>query len=160
MFSHWVLSDSFVTPGSSVHGQDYWRKLLFPAPGDLPHAEIEFTSLHLLHFSQILYHGVTLANTLDLGKSGICCCVWGGCVLVAQPHALQSSRSSVHGFLRARILGRAAISFSRESLPRDRTRVFHIAGRLFAAWATREAACYHTVNAYTNTILIFFKDWE
>ena len=83
MFSHWVLSDSFVTPDSSVHGQDYRRKLLFPAPGDLPHPEIEFTSLHLLHFSQILYHGVTLANTLDLGKSGICCCVCVGGVCVS-----------------------------------------------------------------------------
>ena len=95
LFSRWVLSDSFVTPGSSVHGQDYWSKLLFPIPGDLPHPEIKLTPLHLLHFSQILYHGVTLANTLEFGEIwNLLPCV---CVLAAQsnylqPRGLQSSR--------------------------------------------------------------------
>ena len=72
-----------MTPGSSLHGLDYWSKLLFPVPGDLPHPEIELTSLHLLHFSQILYHGVTLANTLEFGEIWnllLCVCV---CVCVS-----------------------------------------------------------------------------
>ena len=48
--------------------------------------------------------------------------------------------SSVHGILQARILEWVAISFSRgSSQPRDRTRLSHIAGRLFTHWATREA---------------------
>ena len=45
--------------------------------------------------------------------------------------------SSVHGILQARILEWVAISFSRgSSQPRDRTQVFHIAGRCFTLWAT------------------------
>ena len=48
--------------------------------------------------------------------------------------------SSVHGIFQARILEWVAISFSRgSSQPRDRTRVFHIVGRCFTIWATREA---------------------
>ena len=47
--------------------------------------------------------------------------------------------SSVHGILQARILEWVAISFSRgSSCSRDQTRVFHIAGRFFIIWATRE----------------------
>ena len=52
--------------------------------------------------------------------------------------------SSIHGILQARILECVAISFSRgSSRPRDRTRVFHIAGRRFNLWATREAKKKH-----------------
>ena len=44
------------------------------------------------------------------------------------------------GILQARILEWIAISFSRGySPPRDQPLVFHIAGRLFILWATREA---------------------
>ena len=51
--------------------------------------------------------------------------------------------SSVHGILQARILEWVAIPFSRgSSWPRDRTQVFHIAGRCFTIWATREAYYY------------------
>ena len=47
---------------------------------------------------------------------------------------------SIHGILQAKILEWVAISFSRESSrPRDWTWVFHIAGRRFNLWATREA---------------------
>ena len=50
------------------------------------------------------------------------------------------SSSSVHGIFQARILEWVAISFSGgSSRPRDWTRVFHIAGRRFTIWATREA---------------------
>ena len=48
--------------------------------------------------------------------------------------------SSVHGIFQARILECVAIPFSRgSSRPRDRTQVYHIAGRFFTIWATREA---------------------
>ena len=48
--------------------------------------------------------------------------------------------SSLHGILQARILEWVVISFSRGfSQPRDGTWVFHIAGRLFTIWTTREA---------------------
>ena len=48
--------------------------------------------------------------------------------------------SSVHGIFQARILEWVAISFSRgSSQPRDRTQLFHIAGRCLNLWATREA---------------------
>ena len=43
-----------------------------------------------------------------------------------------------HGILQARILESGAFPFSRgSSQPRDRTQVFHIAGRFFTSWATR-----------------------
>ena len=47
--------------------------------------------------------------------------------------------SSIHGIFQARILEWVAISFSRgSSQSRDRTQVFHIVGRCFTVWATRE----------------------
>ena len=47
---------------------------------------------------------------------------------------------SIHGIFQARVLEWIAVSFSRESSrPRNPTRVSHIAGRRFTAWATREA---------------------
>ena len=62
LFSHQVMSDSFVTPmdcsppGSSVHGfpkQEYWRVLQFPSPGFFLTQESNF---HLLHWQEALYH--------------------------------------------------------------------------------------------------------
>ena len=48
--------------------------------------------------------------------------------------------SSVHEILQVKILGWVAIPFSRgSSWPKDRTHVFHIAGRFFTVWAIREA---------------------
>ena len=48
--------------------------------------------------------------------------------------------SSVHGIFQASTLEWVAISSSRgSSQPRDRTRVFCIAGRLFTIWVTRKA---------------------
>ena len=44
------------------------------------------------------------------------------------------------GILQARILEWVAVPSSRgSSQPRDQTQVFHIAGRYFTDWATREA---------------------
>ena len=49
-------------------------------------------------------------------------------------------RSSVHGVVPVRILEWVTILFSRgSSRPRDQTWVFHITGRCFTLWATREA---------------------
>ena len=57
-----------------------------------------------------------------------------------QPHGLYPPGSSVHGILQGRILEWVAIHFSRgSSQPWDRTWVFHISGRFFTIWATREA---------------------
>ena len=51
--------------------------------------------------------------------------------------------SSIHGIVQARVLEWVAISFSRgSSRPRNRTQVFHIAGRCFNLWATRGANWY------------------
>ena len=47
--------------------------------------------------------------------------------------------TSIQGMLQARILEWATVPFSRwSSLTRDRTWVFHIAGRFFTIWAIRE----------------------
>ena len=47
--------------------------------------------------------------------------------------------SSLHGTVQARVLDWVAMPSSRESSPaRDQTRVYHIAGRCFTFWATRE----------------------
>ena len=51
-----------------------------------------------------------------------------------------SPGSFVHGVLKARILEWVAMLSSRgSSQPRDQTQVFHIMGRFFTIWATREA---------------------
>ena len=51
--------------------------------------------------------------------------------------------------LQARILEWVAVPFSKgSSWPRDQTPVSHIAGRLFAIWATREAPKHSIILAY------------
>ena len=62
------------------------------------------------------------------------------CLTLCNPMNCSLPGSSVHGIFRARILEWVAISFSRgSSQPRDRTLVFHIVGRRFTIWATKEA---------------------
>ena len=65
------------------------------------------------------------------------------CPTLCDPTECSSPDSSVHGILQARILEWVTIPtipFSRGSLPpRDWNWVFHIAGRFFIVWATREA---------------------
>ena len=46
---------------------------------------------------------------------------------------------TVHGILQARILSRGS------SWPRDQTQVFHVAGRFFTSWATREAHFHYSL---------------
>ena len=63
------------------------------------------------------------------------------CLTLGDPVNCSLPGSSVHGILQARILEWVAILISRgSSRPRDRTQVFHIAGRFLTSWATREAA--------------------
>ena len=75
------------------------------------------------------------------------------CLTFCNPMDCSPRGSSVHGILQARILEWVAISFSRgSSRPRDRTQVFHIAGRRFNLWATRELWL-----APNNSELLFSK---
>ena len=67
-----------------------------------------------------------------------------------------SSGSSVHGILQARILEWVAIPFSRgSSRPRDQTQVSCTASAFFTIWATREAQ--GLIQTYQNYILTFAK---
>ena len=62
------------------------------------------------------------------------------CLTLCDPMDFSLPGSSIHGIFQARILEWVAISFSRgTSPPRDQTWVFHIVGRCFTVWATREA---------------------
>ena len=69
-----------------------------------------------------------------------------------QPHELYSPPApSVHGILQTRILEWAAIPVSRgSSRPRDRTWVFHLAGRFFMVWATGEASLQTLETCYVE----------
>ena len=59
---------------------------------------------------------------------------------------------TIHGILQVRILERVAIPFSRgSSQPRNRNRVFCIAGWFFTSWATRESYTY--IHTYIYIIL-------
>ena len=63
--------------------------------------------------------------------------------------------SSIHGILQARILEWVAISFSRgSSRPRDWIQTFHIAGRCFNLWVTREALIrgIYAMAAHSSTL--------
>ena len=61
------------------------------------------------------------------------------CLALCDPMDCSPPGSSAHGIFQARILEWIAIRFSRgSSRPRDQTQVFHIVGRFFTIWATRE----------------------
>ena len=63
---------------------------------------------------------------------------------------------TVHGILQARILEWVAISFSRgSSQTRDRTQVYHIAGRFFTSWAIREAQSYEVIKKGLSNAMIY-----
>ena len=60
------------------------------------------------------------------------------CPTLCDPMDSNLPGSAVHGILQARILERAAISFSRRSFRlSNQTHVSCIAGRLFTNWATK-----------------------
>ena len=59
---------------------------------------------------------------------------------------------TVHGILQARVLEWVAFPFSRgSSQPRDRTQIFHTAGRFSTSWDTREALAVFMVHANVTT---------
>ena len=109
----------------------YYFKTIFSFPSSLPYFVSSF---------------LPTDNTYLLTSDRLCVCVCV-CVLVAQscptlwnPLDCSSWGSSVHGIRQARIMEWVAMPFSRaSSRPRDRTQIFHIAGRLFTIWTTREA---------------------
>ena len=71
------------------------------------------------------------------------------CPTVCHPMHGNLPGSAVHGIFQARILERAAISFSRgSSQPKDRTRVSCIADRRFTVWAAATAVWYWVVAEY------------
>ena len=62
------------------------------------------------------------------------CEVAQSCPALCDPMDCGLPGSTLHGILQARVLEWVAISFSRgSSQPRNRTQVFHIAGRFFAS---------------------------
>ena len=62
------------------------------------------------------------------------------CLTLCSPMDYNPPDSSVHGIHQARILEWVVILFSRgSSQPRGQTCVYHISGRFFSIWATREA---------------------
>ena len=133
----------------------------------MPEFLLLFTSLrHLNYFSECQCVSVCpLAITNFMfteepssleGKHGQNSCSWAQCekkcigrkvkwkllsrVWLCNPMDCSPPGCSVHEILQARILEWVAIPFSRgSSQPRDWTQVFHIAGRFFTIWATREA---------------------
>ena len=65
-----------------------------------------------------------------------------GCVWLCDPTDCSLPGSFVHGILQARTLGWVAAPFCRaSSQPREWAQIYHIAGRFFSIWATREDFC-------------------
>ena len=51
-----------VSSAMELSGQEYWNRLPFPSPGDLPTQGLNMCLLPLLHCRQILYHCTTSAT--------------------------------------------------------------------------------------------------
>ena len=91
-----------------------------------------------IHKCEIIYYMHKHA-TFFLFKIYIEVKITQSCLTLCDPMDYSLPVSSVHGILQARILEWVAIPFSRgSSQDRDGTQVFHIAGRFFTIWATRE----------------------
>ena len=140
LFSHYVMSDSLWPYGPLAHQaplsmgfsrQEYWSRLPFPSPGDLPNPGIKPTFLALAgRFFTTEFSGKVKGE----GE------VAHSCPTLCDPMDCSLPGFSIHGILQARILEWVTISFSRgSSRPRDQTWVSGIGGRHFNLWATREA---------------------
>ena len=65
------------------------------------------------------------------------------CLTLRDPMNCSPPGSSTHWIFQARVLEWVAISFSRaSSWPRDPTRTYHIVGRRFTVWVTREDSSF------------------
>ena len=125
-------------PGSSVHRfffmQEYWRGLPLPTLEEVPSPGIEPASLA----SSALAGGFFTTSTPWEVLPGF----------------------SVNEILQARILEWVAISFSRGySWPRDQTQVFHIAGRHFNLWATRETEIWEATSCQSALHHSIWQRW-
>ena len=80
------------------------------------------------------------------------------CLVLCNPMECSLPGTSVHGVILARILGWVAMpSFRGSAQSRDQTQVFHIAGKLFTVWATREALSEENgINKYSWVCLFKF----
>ena len=111
--------------------QEYWSRLPFPSPGELPNPGIKLVSPALQMDSLPLSHLGGKKKWSEVAQL---------CPTLCDPMGCSLSGSSVHGIFQARVLEWIAISFSRgPSWPRNQTQVSRIAGRRFTVWATREA---------------------
>ena len=100
--------------------QEYWTRLPFPPPGDLPNPGIKPTFL----LPPALAGGFLTTETP--GKTNTITSKVASVVSLCNPVDILLS-SSVHGILQARILECVAMSSSRgSSQPRDRTHVSYI----------------------------------
>ena len=107
------------------------RVVLFPSTNNLCFLHLVFSTCHTKFTFEVSDHSQNEMKWREFAQSCPTLCDSMDCSLPG---------SSIHGILQARILEWVAISFSRgSSQPRDRTRVSHIAGRLFAVQATRES---------------------
>ena len=124
-----VVSDS-ATPWTVAHQaspsmgfswQEYWSRLPFPSPGDLPNTGIKPRSPALQADALTLWATKEVQIGLVKWKS--------------RPALCNPMDSRVHGILQARILELwVAFPFSRRSSQaKDRTQVSHIAGGFFTS---------------------------
>ena len=141
LFSHWAVSNSFVTPWTvptrplcpwDFPGKNTgWNGLPFLSSGDLPDPGIEPKCLHC---RWILYHWATkeACNKFDKDLKSMCVCSSLSHVWLCNSMDCSLPGYSVHGILQARTLEWVTVPFSRGFFqPRDRTQVSSIAGRFF-----------------------------
>ena len=92
-----------------------------------------------IHKPMALFLKIFLILSQSLFHLGTKSKVTQSCPTLCNPMDSSQPGSSVHGIFQVRILEWVATSFSRgSSQPRNQIRVFHIVGRPFTIWATRE----------------------
>ena len=112
--------------------EEYWSRLPFSSPGNLPDPGTESASSALQVVSQL--------NKYLIPQSESESEVTQSCLTLCDPMYCSLPGFSVHGIFQGRILEWVAVPFSRgSSWHRDRTQVSHVVGRRFTLWATREA---------------------
>ena len=83
----------------------------------------------------------------DVSALGVKVKITYSCLTLCDPMDWSPPGSSVHGIL----LEWVVMSFSRgASQPRDRTQVFHIAGRFFTIWGIRK--CFSDLSVHENLL--------